>query len=273
MNEQLKANYEWWNEAALLHAESEYYDVEGLLKGKSTLRAVELEKLGDVRGKKLLHLQCHFGMDTLSLARLGAKVTGVDFADEAIRLAKSLNAKLGLDAEFVCSNIYDLPQHLSGQYDIVYTSYGVLCWLNDLQRWAEIAAHFLKPGGTFLVVEGHPLADLFELTDRELRIAGSYFYDETPYIETEDGTYAVPDANKKYKTTHEWSHSISEIMQALWSAGLNVTSFEEYPYCFYEKFPGLMKENEDGWWEFHDENRRLPMMFSLTAAKEEAECI
>lgn len=270
MNKDLKENYLWWNEAAPLHATSAFYDVEGFLMGKSTLHEIEKEKLGDLHGKKLLHLQCHFGMDTLSLARLGAKVTGIDFSDEAIKLAKSLNTKLGLDAEFVCSNLYDLQQNLSGQYDIVYTSYGVLCWLNDLQGWANIIAHFLKPGGSFLIVEGHPLASVFDSKDGQIYIADTYFYEPTPYTDSEDdGTYAVPNAKMKQTTTNEWAHSISEIMHALWTAGLNITSFEEYPYCFYEKFLGLMRKNEDGWWVLKDEKRKLPMMFSIGARKED----
>ena len=268
MNKDLRANYEWWNEAAVLHAESDFYDVNGFLQGKSTLMAVEQQKLGDVRGKKLLHLQCHFGMDTLSLARLGAEVTGVDFSDEAIRLAKSLNDKLGMSAEFVCSNVYDLKQNLSGQYDIVYTSYGALCWLNDLAGWAEIIDYFLKPGGMFLVVEGHPLAGAFDVEDEQICIADTYFYDQIPYTDSSDGTYAVPNANKKHQTTNEWSHSISEIMNVLWSAGLQITSFEEYPYSFYEKFVGMMEKTEDGWWVFKNKKWKLPLMFSLTASKQ-----
>lgn len=269
MNKDLKNNYLWWNEAAPLHAASAFYDVEGFLNGKSTLHEIEKEKLGDLRGKKLLHLQCHFGMDTLSLARLGAKVTGIDFSDEAIKLAKSLNAKLGLDAEFICSNLYDLQQNLCGQYDIVYTSYGVLCWLNDLQGWAKVIDHFLKPGGLFLIVEGHPLASVFDSKDGQIYIADTYFYDQNPYTDSEDGTYAVPDAKMKHTTTNEWAHSISEIMQSLWSAGLTIQSFEEYPYCFYEKFSGMMEQDENGWWVFKDKKLQLPMMFSMTARKEE----
>lgn len=268
MNKELKDNYLWWNEAAPLHAASAFYDVEGFLKGKSTLQPIEVEKLGDLRAKTLLHLQCHFGMDSLSLARLGAKVTGVDFSDEAIKLAQALNEKLGLDAEFVCSNVYDLQQHLSGQYDIVYTSYGVLCWLNDLPSWARTIAHFLKPGGTFLIVEGHPLAGVFDSKEGQIYIADTYFYEQTPYTDSGDnGTYAVPDAKMKHTTTNEWAHSISEIMQVLWSAGLKITSFEEYPYHFYEKFVGMMVRNEDGWWVLKDEKLKLPMMFSMMARK------
>ena len=268
MNKDLVPNLHWWNEAAPLHAASAFYDVEGFLNGRSTLMEIEKVKLGDLRGKKLLHLQCHFGMDTLSLARLGAQVTGVDFSPEAIKLAKSLNEKLGLDAEFICSNIYDLRQNLSGQYDIVYTSYGVLCWLNDLPGWGEIIAHFLKPGGQFLIVEGHPLANMFIAEEGLLQMADSYFYDPTPYTDTSDGTYAAPDAVKQHKTTNEWAHSISEIMQVLWSAGLTITSFEEYPYCFYEKFAGMMGQTDSGWWVLKNEKHKLPMMFSMTAKKD-----
>lgn len=271
MDKYIQENLQWWNEAAPLHAASTFYDVEGFLKGKSTLHNLEKEKLGDLRDQKLLHLQCHFGMDTLSLARLGAKVTGVDFSEEAIRLAKSLNEKLGLDAQFVCSNVYDLPQHISAQYDIVYTSYGVLCWLNDLPNWAKVIAHFLKPGGRFLIVESHPFADMLDVKDQQLEIAYSYFFDQAPYTVIDDGTYADRQAVMKNKTTHEWAHSLSEIMQSLWSAGLTIQSFEEYPYCFYEKFSGMMEKNDDGWWVFKDEKwkRKLPLMFSLMAQKME----
>jgi SAM-dependent methyltransferase len=271
MNPFLQQNKLWWNEAAGIHAGSKFYDVEGFKQGKSTLKSVESEKLGDLSGKSLLHLQCHFGMDTLSLARRGATVTGADFSEEAIELARGLNVELGLTAEFVCSNLYDLPDNLTGQFDIVYTSYGVLCWLNDLPRWGEVIAHFLKPGGMFLIVEGHPVANVFELdpiAKGRLMIDFPYFYDPAPQKEDGEGSYADRQARKKHKTTYEWPHSISEIMNALWSAGLAIESFEEYPYCFYEKYEGMMRQNEAGWWEFTDGKLNLPLMFSLTARKE-----
>ena len=267
MKKELHENMLWWDEAAVLHAESGYYDVAGFLTGKSTLHDLEKELLGDVRGKSLLHLQCHFGLDTLSLARLGAAATGVDFSEEAIRIARSLNDRLGLGARFVRSNVYDLKENLTGQFDIVYTSYGVLCWLHDLKGWAEVIAHFLKDGGRFVLIDGHPLGDMFAEEDGQLRLASPYFYREEPDVVVGDGTYAVPDAVMTHKKKNEWAHSISEIMQSLWGAGLQITSFSEYPYGFYEKFPGLMKRDDAGRWVFKDEGAKPPLMFSLTARK------
>ncbi len=143
MDEYLKKNKELWNELTAIHAGSEFYDVDGFKRGKCSLSSIELEELGDVSGKSLLHLQCHFGLDTLSWARLGARVTGVDFSDKAIDLARSLSRDLKIEADFVQSDIYDLPDNLDGEFDIVFTSGGVLPWLPDLKRWAEIITHFL----------------------------------------------------------------------------------------------------------------------------------
>ena len=144
MEEYLKKNLDMWNDWAPLHAESEFYDVEGFKNGRNSLDSIELEEVGDVTGKSLLHLQCHFGMDTLSWARLGARVTGVDFSDKAIDIARSLSTELGIEADFICSSVYDLRKNLDGKFDIVYTSAGVLCWLPDLKQWAEIINHFPK---------------------------------------------------------------------------------------------------------------------------------
>jgi len=147
MSEFERADQSNWNRLAPLHARSVFYDVAGFKAGRCTLMPTEREELGDVAGKSLLHLQCHFGMDTLSWARLGARVTGVDYAENAIELARELSRETGLKAAFVCASIYDLPERMSGQFDIVFTSYGVLCWLPDLPAWGQVIAHFLRPGG------------------------------------------------------------------------------------------------------------------------------
>ncbi|MHA1187498.1 MAG: class I SAM-dependent methyltransferase, partial [Candidatus Heimdallarchaeota archaeon] len=159
MNEKyFEANKKMWNEFAKEHfkTESNHYNVREFLEGKTTLRKYELEEVGDVKGKKLLHLQCHFGLDTLSWEREGAIVTGVDFSDEAIKLAKQLNKQANLKGDFILSNVYDLPNVLNEKFDVVYTSVGVLCWLNDLKKWAEVIAYFLKSGGIFYIHDGHP---------------------------------------------------------------------------------------------------------------------
>jgi len=195
MDEYLRNNRELWNEITPIHAQSKFYDVEGFKKGSSSmLYPVEFEEMGDVSGKSLLHLQCHFGMDTLSWARLGAKVTGVDFSDKSIDLARSLSDELGIEADFVCCNIYDLPAKLSERFDIVYTSGGVLCWLPDLKKWAEIISHFLKPGGFFYILEGHPFSCVFDDSPdaTELKVKYPYFHGPEPDKWEPEGDYAEP---------------------------------------------------------------------------------
>ena len=156
MERYFEANRRRWNELVEIHTKSGGYDVQGFLKGKNTLHSIELDALGDVKDNKLLHLQCYFGLDTLSWVRLGAKVTGVDFSDKAVELARMLNDKTGLDADFINCNIYDLPKQLNKRFDVVYTSYGVLNWLNDIENWARIASSYLKSGGTLFIAEFHP---------------------------------------------------------------------------------------------------------------------
>src|SRR5205823_6481205 len=162
MDEYIEANRKHWDELVSIHVKSAFYTVDSVRQGRTSLHPLEIEELGDVRGKRLLHLQCHFGLDTLSWARLGAAVTGADFSDEAIRTARELASELQIPATFVLSNLYDLPGALDGQFDVVYTSHGVLGWLPDIAGWARVAAHFVKPGGFFYVAEIHPVAQVFE---------------------------------------------------------------------------------------------------------------
>ena len=162
------------------HEKSPFYDLEGFKLGKDRLRSIELSELGDVLGKSLLHLQCHFGMDTLAWARRGAVVTGIDLSEKSISLARSLSQELKIPAQFHCSDIYQLPQNLSEKFDIVFTSYGVLHWLRDLKQWGEIIAHFLKPNGIFYIVEDHPSFRMFTTEDdTKIRLANPYFFLET----------------------------------------------------------------------------------------------
>ncbi len=158
MDDYIKINQEWWNEVAQVHAQGDAYLLKEFKAGMNKLYPLDLEEVRDVAGKKLLHLQCHFGMDTLCWARLGAEVTGIDFAEQAIAIAQSLSQELHLDATFICSELYNLPNVLNaaGEFDIVYTAYGVISWLPDLRPWGKIIAHYLKPGGFFYIAEGHP---------------------------------------------------------------------------------------------------------------------
>jgi len=262
-----RTNLKRWNELAKIHAESDYYDLEGFKAGKSSLHSIELEELGDVSGRSLLHLQCQFGLDTLSWARLGATVTGVDFSDKAIELARALSKQLGIPAKFVCSNIYDLPRVLKGYFDIVFTSYGVLCWLPDIDKWAEIVSKFLEKGGTFLVIEFHPFVWVFDWDEqKELKVKQSYFHADEPYYFKREGSYAVAGAYVENKEYYEWQHSFSDIMNALIGAGLRIESIKEYPYAIDRLFP-FMKRCKDGYFRFTNKDYNIPLMFSIKATK------
>jgi SAM-dependent methyltransferase len=229
---------------------------------------LEREEVGDVAGKSLLHLQCHFGLDTLSWARLGAQVTGVDFSEEAITLGRALSDELGIEADFICSDLYDLPTVLTGQFDIVFTSYGVLCWLPDLTRWAEIIAHFLRPGGTFYIAEIHPFAAVFydEEDAESLEVFYPYFHTPEPLRFEEEGSYAVPDTQVVHTVTYEWPHSLGDVINSLISAGLQIEFLHEFPYACYGMFP-FLEQDEDGWWRSKDRDGSIPMTFSLKATK------
>ena len=271
MNDYMKVNRQRWDELVSIHAGSEFYDLASLKAGKTSLHSIELGEVGDVAGKSLLHLQCHFGMDTLSWARLGAKVTGADFSQSAIEFAQSLSQELGIEARFVCSNVYDLPQALSGQFDIVFTSYGVLGWLPDVAAWARVVAHFLKPGGTFYIVDGHPFKDIFDFDSsatglQDVRISYSYF-DAQPVRSNVAGTYADRNAHVSHTTTYEWTHTLGEILTALIAAGLKIEFLHEFPFCAWACFPG-MEQSEDGWWRLKEQEITLPLMYSIKATKE-----
>ena len=269
MVEHNEANRAYWNEITDFHSKSEFYDLESFKAGRNSLLDIELDALGDVSGKSLLHLQCHFGQDTLSWARLGATVTGADISDESIAMARSLAEELEIDARFVRSDVYDLPQHLNGTFDIVFTSYGVIVWLPDLERWAEVIDHFLKPGGTFFIAEFHPMASVFdfERDDGRLEVRFPYFEQRSPqeWVPEGEGSYAAPD-NKVTSTTYEWFHSLGEIVTALASRGLVVQHFKEHRRCAYQMLP-WMERGDDRTWRLPEHAESVPFMFSLKAYK------
>jgi SAM-dependent methyltransferase len=268
MREYLEANRMRWDELTPLHARSAFYDLEGLRAGGLTLMSLEREELGDVAGKSLLHLQCHFGLDTLSWARLGAQVTGVDFSGEAVNLARSLSDELGIDADFICSDLYDLPHVLTAQFDIVFTSYGVLSWLPDLSRWAEVIAHFLRPGGTFYIAETHPFALVFYDEDNAegLEVFYPYFHATEPLRFEEEGSYAAPGAQVVHRVTYEWQHGLGDIINSLISAGLRIDFLHEFPCACYKMFP-FLEQDENEWWRSKERDGSIPMTFSLKATK------
>lgn len=258
----LEINKKTWNEKTDVHVNSEFYANEDFLKGKSSLNDIELKLLGDIKGKSILHLQCHFGQDTISFARMGAKATGVDLSDKAIAKAKEFNNQLNLDVKFICCDIYDLPNHLNEQFDIVFTSYGTIGWLPDLDKWANVVSRFLKSGGKFVFAEFHPIVWMFDNDFKE--VFYSYFNVE-PIIEEETGTYANKNASLETKTI-TWNHPTSEVLNAIIKSELEINSFNEYDYSPYNCF-NQTEEFETGKFRIKHLQNKIPMVFSLTATK------
>ena len=269
MDEYLLANQKRWEQLTIEHEHSEFYDLEGFKKGKDRLRSIELNELGNVEGKELLHLQCHFGMDTLAWARRGAIVTGVDFSQNAIALAKSLSEELNIPGSFYCTDIYELPSVLDGNFDIVFTSYGVLHGLPDIKRWGGIIAHFLKPGGIFYIVEDHPFFRVFRSKpDGEFKAERSYFFSKEPQRIEAIGSYATNDQGAA-GVSYVWNHSLGDVINSLISAGLQIEFLHEFPYAARAKFP-FMEQGEDGWWRLPgNQHGTIPFLFSLQARKPE----
>ncbi len=265
---QLAVNRRRWDELVSIHANSRFYDLEGFRRGAVHLHSIEREELGPVRGKRLLHLQCHFGLDTLSWARLGAKVTGVDYSAEAIDFARRLARETRIRARFVESDIYGLPQVLRGRYDIVFTSYGALSWLPDIGRWAHVAVGFLKPGGTLYLVEGHPFSGVFndEKPSPPLHVLRPYFPGKRPFRFVTPGDYADFSAKVRNLVTYEWGHPLGEIISAVAGAGLHIQALHEFPFAGWRMFP-FMRKGKDGWWHLPAGLPNLPLMFSLKAMK------
>ncbi len=245
-----------WDRRVKTHIESTFYDVKGFLSGKTSLREIELNELVDVAGRSMLHLQCHFGLDTLSWTRMGASCTGVDISPVAIKQAKIYAQKTGLDARFVCSDIYGFQRGAIDPYDIVFTSYGAVCWLPDLDRWAEVVSSNLAMGGQFYMVEFHPLNDL---------LAGySYFTTEIPDV-MEEGTYTENGA----ETVTEfaiWAHPLANVINALVRHGIQIEHLNEFPYSPYNCFEG-MEEREPGRFYLDHKGHDVPIVYSLMGRK------
>lgn len=267
-----EANKQSWNKRTAVHKDSAFYDLASFKKGKSSLNKIELEELGSVKGKSLLHLQCHFGMDTMSWQREGAHCVGVDLSDEAIKLAKEINEELKLKTEFICANIYDLKSalkvsptggDLEGAFDIVFTSYGTIGWLPDLDKWAGIVAHFLKPGGIFYIADFHPVLWMMDDSFEKIK----YHYFNTDVITEEiSGTYSDRDAPIK-SIEHGWNHPFSEIFNALVKHGLQILQFNEFTYSPYNCFKNL-EQGTDGMWRIRGMDEKMPMMYSIKAVKQ-----
>lgn len=259
-NNYLEINRESWNKRVEAHLHSAFYDNDSFIQGRNSLNEIELRLLGDLRGKKVLHLQCHFGQDTISLSRLGAVATGVDLSDKAVDTARTLAQTCGTDTRFICCDLYDLPQRLDEQFDLVFSSYGTIGWLPDMQRWAAVIARFLKPGGRFVFAEFHPVVWMFD--DAFKTVAYNYFNDGA-IVEQEAGTYADREAAIEGEYVM-WNHGLGEVLNALLAQGLTLERFEEFDYSPYPCFKET-EAFEPGKFRIPHLGNRIPMVFALSA--------
>lgn len=271
-NQSYEANRNWWDAVTKAHVQSSYYGLESFLKGRNTIPEYVTKEIGDITAKKLLHLQCHFGQDTLSLARMGASVTGIDFGGEAIERAKQLTGEIGVEARFMRTNVYDLPEILNEQFEVVFTSNGVLAWLHDLDAWGKIIANSLLPGGVFYISDFHPLMESLQderpiERPEDLFVAYPYFTTGTPWFTSGENSTDYADRELCLDLeTFEWFHSLQDILSATLDAGLEIELFREHQFCVYQARQGMVKE-KDGLWHMPKGISEIPLMFSLRARK------
>ena len=258
----VKINRESWNNRTESHLKSDFYDLKGFLKGKSSLNEIELSLLGNIEGKSILHLQCHFGQDSISLSRMGADVTGIDLANKAIESAVEIAKQTNAETQFICCELYELPKYLDKEFDIIYTSYGTIGWLPDLNKWAEIIAKFLKANGLFIFIEFHPFVWMYNDDFDEIKYR---YFNSGAITETESGTYADKQAaiSQSYVM---WNHSLSEVLGSLLKNNLEIISFNEYDYSPYDCFNKTIKIAERKYRIEHMDNK-IPMTYSLVAKK------
>jgi len=273
VDEYMKANRANWDQRAPAHAMSPGYNVQRFIDDPAFIGEVvrfDRVRLGDLRGLRGVHLQCHIGTDTIGLSRLGARMTGLDFSPAAIEQARILVAKSGDDVTFVESNVYDAASALSGeQFDLVFTGIGALCWLPSISRWAAAVAALLKPGGRLFIREGHPM--LWSLTDARpdglLVVDLPYFERDEPSVWEDGGTYVETDVVFTANTTHEWNHGLGEIVTALIAQGLQITGLVEHDSVPWEALPGQMTNDDRGEWRLTERPWRLAASYTLQAVK------
>ena len=273
MTDYLEVNRANWDDRAPAHATSPGYGVDRLIADPARISDVvsfDRPRLGDLTGLRGVHLQCHIGTDTVSLARLGATMTGVDFSPRSLEQARLLAERSGTPVEFVESDVYAAPEALGGQrFDLVYTGIGALCWLPDVRRWAQTVAALLSPGGRLFIREGHPvLWSLdYERDDDLLVLTEPYFEQKEPQVYDEPGTYVATDAAFTHNVTHEWNHGLGEIVTAVLDAGLTLTGLEEHQSVPWDALPGRMTERDGGEFQLTDRPERLPHTYTLQAVR------
>jgi SAM-dependent methyltransferase len=277
MTDYRAVNLASWNERAPAHAASADYSVTRFAEDPAFLSDVvrfDRPLLGDISGLRGVHLQCHIGTDTISLARLGATMTGLDFSAAALAEARQLAGRAGAAVEFVQADVYDAVKVLGdGQFDLVFTGIGALCWLPGIRRWADVVGGLLRPGGRLFLREGHPM--LWSLADARpdglLAVEYPYFERDEPTIWTEGGTYVQTDAVFTQNVTHEWNHGLGEIVTAVTGAGMDLTGLAEHESAPWEALPGQMERLEGGEWRLADRPWRLPCTYTLQAVKRRAQ--
>ena len=268
MNPQHAINRHWWDEVTPVHVESAFYDVEGFLRGNSTLGHVERGAVGEVSGKRLLHLQCHFGMDTLSWARLGAEVVGIDFSPAAVRQADDLARRTGLDgvARFFEADVTSAGRVAGGGFDVVFTSFGTILWLSDLEGWADTIVANLAEDGFFYFLDAHPASMMFDESVATPTVAYDYFHSADPGLEP-SGTpdYANPDYRIQ-SPSRQFEWAMAEVFGVLEARGLTIFEVREYPFGAWRHFPD-MEEGPDGYWYRAAGEWRLPLLLGFKAGK------
>jgi SAM-dependent methyltransferase len=258
-----EVNRALWDERVPIHVDGQFYDVPGFLAGESRLLPFEVEELGSVDGATLVHPQCHFGLDTLSLARMGARVTGLDFSAPAIEAARRVADQAGIEAEFVQADVYEASAALGGRrFDVVYTGRGAINWLPDIERWARVMASLLAPRGRFYITEFHPFTEVFG--EEQLTVERSYF-NRGPWLWDEPGTYADLSAETTQNRTVEWEHTIGDVVSALAHAGLRIEFLHEFDYTMTPRWPFLQR-GPDGIFRMPEGQPALPLMYSILAS-------
>ncbi|MBV9335025.1 MAG: class I SAM-dependent methyltransferase [Solirubrobacterales bacterium] len=272
MDESLRLNRANWDERAPAHAASPDYKIDRYLNDASFISDIvrfDLPRLGDVAGLAGVHLQCHIGTDTISLARLGARMTGLDFSPRSLAEARRLAEATGTAVEFVEAEVYDAPRVLGGgRFDFVFTGIGAICWLPSIRRWAQVVAELLVPGGWVFIREAHPMLWTLDASgDGLIVVEHPYFERAEPSVWDERGTYVETDTEFEATVTHEWNHGLGEIVTALLDAGMQLTMLVEHDSVPWEALPGLMERTSTKEWRLVDRPWRLPHTYTLRAAK------
>lgn len=269
MEDGIALNRAMWDEQVATHLRSDFYNVEGFRRGETDLTPIEAGEIGDIAGLRVAHLQCHFGMDTMYLARRGARVTGLDFSANAIAAARQLAAETGSTADFVEGNVYDAPQLMGeGAFDLVFTSWGTILWLPDIGRWARVVAALLRPGGRLYFLDGHPVASVLNQDDAAGPILPAYpYFSDAPLVFDAQGSYADRDAVFTNTRSAEWTHPVGAIVGALLAAGLRLTALREHDAAAWQMWPCLVR-GADGLWRLPSDRPGLPLSITIEAVKD-----